>query len=837
MADSAHHESVYTLGTFLRALAGVEDDESLGFAVREVGFLQPPAPMGITPRMGAEVGLPGIGLGFESNVLGPESLPGGLFGSARGSPPKGPTNSIPGSESTLRQSTDAGSLLGRSPGMLGVATQKRTPIINDPRNRGVKEGQLLAGGSHWAPARQDLDTMISKIDSALLSGITVIKGPYSARYGPGFSFIDFQLADSPRYQGGFQVEGLSGVDYHTNAEAWTGRQILSAGSCDWGVRAAYNHRTASDYYAGNGARIPSGYNWRDFDIAIGRDLGPDAHLEFNYLRVDQTRVLFPGQVYDFDFLGTDGFELRYLAENLSYCDQFSAEGWYNQTRFAGTAQNPSKRQSHWLLNDLGFIGLTNGDQHSTGYSVAWTWGQLGCRQLTFGTDLRVVKQRIDEFNGWWSSGRSKVPDPWNYENFLDAFDVYRAQVDKTVPHSTSTNPGLLLDCVLPGDDLVVRAGGRFDWVGTAVQDSRFLRQHNLYPLVVVRRGIFNPADYSWVPFPPNPPDPARPFDYMAPMVPNEPGDLVQLSEHFPERHFPMGSGYVTAEYKLNGCWTALGGFGYAMRPPTLTELYAFNGPFLALIQRGASAVFGNPHLNSERMYQVDAGLTADYGRFRAGVTAFHAWIQDYITFRPVVPFGAGGFSIPERVSVLFPVEFTNTDLATLVGGEVFANYDWSAWLTLFARLSYVEGTDRTRASSGLPKNPTIFVYYSPPPFPPPPYTLTAAPPDEEPLPGIVPLESRIGLHIHPPCEHRHWGIELSARVVADQKLVARTLGEQPTPGFTTWDLRTYWRPRDQMLLVAGIENFTNAFYREHLDLRPMVFQPGINSYFGAEMRY
>jgi outer membrane receptor protein involved in Fe transport len=42
-----------------------------------------------------------------------------------------------------------------------------------------------------------------------------------------------------------------------------------------------------------------------------------------------------------------------------------------------------------------------------------------------------------------------------------------------------------------------------------------------------------------------------------------------------------------------------------------------------------------------------------------------------------------------------------------------------------------------------------------------------------------------------------------------------------------------------LLLLAGIENLTDKYYHEHLDLRTGrgVFQPGINFYFGFELTY
>ena len=69
----------------------------------------------------------------------------------------------------------------------------------------------------------------------------------------------------------------------------------------------------------------------------------------------------------------------------------------------------------------------------------------------------------------------------------------------------------------------------------------------------------------------------------------------------------------------------------------------------------------------------------------------------------------------------------------------------------------------------------------------------------------------------------------------------RSLLETPTPGFTVYTVRGYWRTRNNLMMVAGIENFTDKNYREHLDFRSpngiQVFQPGINFYAGVERTY
>jgi outer membrane receptor protein involved in Fe transport len=125
---------------------------------------------------------------------------------------------------------------------------------------------------------------------------------------------------------------------------------------------------------------------------------------------------------------------------------------------------------------------------------------------------------------------------------------------------------------------------------------------------------------------------------------------------------------------------------------------------------------------------------------------------------------------------------------------------------------------------------------------------------EEPLPGIPPMDFRLGLRLHDPCvENPRWGVELMARMVLTQQRVAVSLYELPTPGFNVYNLRAYWRPNDNWLLTTGVENFLDRNYREHLDpltgtvpviangmvgkVGPGVLQPGINFYFGAQLTY
>jgi outer membrane receptor protein involved in Fe transport len=116
------------------------------------------------------------------------------------------------------------------------------------------------------------------------------------------------------------------------------------------------------------------------------------------------------------------------------------------------------------------------------------------------------------------------------------------------------------------------------------------------------------------------------------------------------------------------------------------------------------------------------------------------------------------------------------------------------------------------------------------------------------------MDFRLGFRIHDPCkDNSRWGLELTARMVLTQQRIAESLYERPTPGFNTYYLRAYWKPNQHWLLTAGVENFLDRNYREHLDpltgtvpiitngvagaVGPGVLQPGINFYFGAQLTY
>jgi iron complex outermembrane recepter protein len=692
----------------------------------------------------------------ESALLGSVSSIDSLSNRRRARANSPAADAILGIESRSRETTDTGNLVGKSLSARGVSSQQRTPIVTDTRIRGERVGQVLAAGSFWSPVRMDLDTMMNKIDSRLIDSLIIVKGPYTPRLGPGFSFVDIDLLGSPRYAGGYQAEGATSLDYLTNGEQWYGRQTFQGGSDDWGYRITYGNRTGNDYVDGDGVAMPSGYRSQDWNVAVGWDPTRDSRLEFNLLRLDQTDVEFPGLVFDLNHLVTDGYELKYVHDDPGFADEFHGEVWYNRTRFEGdtlseqkNARIPALRTTLFSPSGVDGFAITDAYGSSFGYRGESVFGDAGEDHVALGTDLIVLKQGLNDIEPF-------LPD--DDDNF-------------PIPPSRSNDFGIYAERVKPMSEWwTLNTGARVDFVSTTSAD----------------------------------------------IVDGVPDPLSTIQGADLDRFFFVWSSYVNSEILLTEGWTGKVGFGFGQRPPTLTELYV-ESAFIGSLQRGLTFLNGDSQLRAEQVKQIDLGLEADYERTKAGVNWFYAWVDDYITYDLTTPADPEG-------GLINGAAFVNTDLAILAGIESYLRHDLTDGLAAFGTVSYLEGTDRSREgpARGWP-NPRSGVADVP----------------VEALPGIPPLDSRVGLLLHDPTETEQWGIEASVRMVSRQNRIAETLDEVETAGFHTIDLRAFRKFGDSILATAGVENLADRHYREHLDYRSGlgVFRPGINFYFGTEIRY
>jgi iron complex outermembrane receptor protein len=562
------------------------------------------------------------------------------------------TSSVVSGQSAV-PSTGVGDLLGNSASAQGVEVQRRSPLVGDPRIEGLHFGQVVtqADGGFWFPGRVDLDSVVSKLNSSDIQNILIVKGPFSVRYGPGFSFLDIESVATPRSKtGSFDAHGSTSANYRTNGQGVQAQQTFWGGNTDWGFRLSYDVQSAGNYSSGDGTQLPSSYNNQFVNFAFGMDLSPKSSLEVRYLHVQQSNVLFPGLLTDVNELATDAFTARYQAKDGPWYDRFTLDTWINGTTFNGDSANPATRAQIPQLDNIipasnpanaafaKFFPVrlditTNGNSLSYGARAITTWGDPKGLNVSAGADFRVFSSAYNEF------------DAFNLSVYTPPGTVPGSQglpLNLGIPGSRQIDPGLLVDASIPvGEQWIFKTGARGD-----ITSSQFLG------------------------FGPN-------FDVQQynQLVGDPQGD----------RNFYMYSGFATAEYKITPELTAQSGYGYAQRAPTSTELYA-GGAFLGLIQNGLNSIYGDPNLRKEQMHQLNLSLNAKYQKLRAGGSAFYSFVPNYITYNNLGAFQVPVPGIGVGTTPINRLQFVNTPLATLYGFDAYGEYDAFSWLTPFATL-------------------------------------------------------------------------------------------------------------------------------------------------------
>lgn len=183
-------------------------------------------------------------------------------------------------EGVARNALDAADMLTKAVSTTNVYSWQRNPLMNDIRIRGYRYEQVrtTAGGALFFPVSPNLDTPLSHIDSSFVQDVTVLKGPYSVRLGPGFSYIDVQLLESRRATQGIEYGGRSAASFNSNGLQFMASQSGWIATPDSGLFLGYTQRGGSDYHTGGSASdggdqsIAANYAVRDIFLTYGKNL-------------------------------------------------------------------------------------------------------------------------------------------------------------------------------------------------------------------------------------------------------------------------------------------------------------------------------------------------------------------------------------------------------------------------------------------------------------------------------------------------------------------------------------------------------------------------------------
>lgn len=691
---------------------------------------------------------------------------------------------------------------------LAVQTMWRGSISEGPVIRGFKNRQIYAqlNGQYFEPVRWDLDTVVNKIDPGIVQDVIVVQGPYSVQYGPGFTFLDIVTRPTPRNQ---RQQYRSSMSWIPNGQQIYGRETVSGGTQDFGYRFSYGHRNGNDYQSGNGTYIPSHYNTGDVLAELGYNLSSGQRIEAVYRRQDMNHTAYPGEFFDVSSMETNAYNLRYIDEDVTMpWTRLTAQGWYNNNNLTGNTFNSTKQPivnavEKSLTESLypsvaapfgsppatpfanpnlpplvGFSGGTVGSLTSTGGRVTAQFGELDEVSLLTGTDVRFINQRVTEFFtvnpfAFGTVGTPPIaPTPATPPPPFSA--AYPFQFSTGMPRATMINPGAFAEMTLPWTSYFrSKIGGRGDYVDTNAYS-------NTFPV----NGVANPSF-----FPPTSALPAGPL--------NKANGLYSF--------------YMVNQVDITQHWNAALSFGEAQRPPSLIDRYA-DGMFLGILQSGYRRVIGDPNLQPETNWQIDAQVNGNYENWRGFVRGYNSWVNNYITYsanRVLDPTGA----------VL--LNTLNTPQAQLRGFEAFNSFDIAPRITPFASARYVYGEDVTIHQA---------------------------------LWQIPPLQGFAGIRFHDPNKGARWGLEVFATMTQAQNRtgVIRVTGvdaaapgglyniENRVGGWTIASMRGYWNINRNLMFSGGINNIFNRNYIQYLSLQTtplQVLSPGISPYMSLEWIY
>ncbi|MGD2063155.1 MAG: TonB-dependent receptor [Nitrospirota bacterium] len=231
-------------------------------------------------------------------------------------------------------------------------------------------------------------------------------------------------------------------------------------------------------------------------------------------------------------------------------------------------------------------------------------------------------------------------------------------------------------------------------------------------------------------------------------------------------------GNLRLGWQIDDRWQAYVGAGSAVRTADATERYAAFAP-----APGGYRV-GDPTLDPERSWQLDVGVEGTAGPLTLSADSFVNRVEDYILVT-VIEDRLRDFNNDGVNDVV--KGYHNLDRAFLWGGEAAATWAVTDAWAIAGSLTYIEGQNRD---------------------------------DDQPLPEIAPLSSRLQLRYDDP-DGRYWGA-VGSRLVARQDRADATFGEDETGGFTTFDVRGGRRFGDRWQLTVVVENLLDRTYHEHL---------------------
>jgi len=233
-------------------------------------------------------------------------------------------------------------------------------------------------------------------------------------------------------------------------------------------------------------------------------------------------------------------------------------------------------------------------------------------------------------------------------------------------------------------------------------------------------------------------------------------------------------------YALNKHLHLSSNISSGFRAPDIFERYS--------TRSSSYMVIGDPNLDPEYSYNIDAGAKVEFPRVRGSFSGFYCRVDDYIDLANTGKLFAG----------METREYVNVSDAELYGFDGSLEFDVLEELILFGNLAYVEGRDRGSDAH---------------------------------LNSIEPINGLLGMRWQDKTAKgiKYW-FELSSSMYARQDHVAAK--EKETPGYVLCNMRSGvsfdYAGLQDITLTLNVENLFDKEYRSHLNTADFYNNPGLN---------
>jgi hemoglobin/transferrin/lactoferrin receptor protein len=273
------------------------------------------------------------------------------------------------------------------------------------------------------------------------------------------------------------------------------------------------------------------------------------------------------------------------------------------------------------------------------------------------------------------------------------------------------------------------------------------------------------------------------------------GDVISINDSW---HNVSGSARVLWSVDEEKHLKFFAGIAQGFRAPNLSDLSRFD------IARSNELEVPSPGLDPEEFILTEAGVRWDSERLSTSLAYFYTDISDMIVRAPTGRVIDGSAEVEKR----------NAGDGYVQGIEFAINWQFADDWSLYGSVAWQDGKVDGFPTSSPKKG-------------------------EEPVSRLLPLTGLAGVRYDHP--DRRWWVEGNVQITdradrlsASDRADTQRIPPGGTPGYTLATVRGGWRATDALTLTAGVENVFNEDYRIH---GSGVNEPGVNFFFGAEMRF